>query len=74
MIRDYAQAATDLQRLMSILQTRSDEMAKQCGSTGRSTVSKEIKQASGRMSLMEQESKEGVPLDFYLILWVVLTQ
>ncbi|KAL5745671.1 hypothetical protein ACOSP7_026817 [Xanthoceras sorbifolium] len=70
MIRDYAQAASDLQRLISTLENQSDEKAKQSGSPVRSTGNKEIKQARRRMSLMEEEAKEGVPLDFYLILGV----
>ncbi|KAJ0043579.1 hypothetical protein Pint_17809 [Pistacia integerrima] len=70
MIRDYIQAATDLQRLVSILENRSNEKGKQSGSPSRSTGSKEIRQAHRHISLMEEEAKKGVPLDLYLILGV----
>ncbi|KAK3217946.1 hypothetical protein Dsin_011916 [Dipteronia sinensis] len=70
MIRDSAQAASDLQRLISTLENQSKEKAKQSGSPARSTGNKDIKQARRHMSLMEEEAKEGVPLDFYLILGV----
>ncbi|KAK2651926.1 hypothetical protein Ddye_011782 [Dipteronia dyeriana] len=70
MIRDNAQAASDLQRLISTLENHSKEKAKQSSSPARSTGNKDIKQARRHMSLMEEEAKEGVPLDFYLILGV----
>ncbi|KAK4837008.1 hypothetical protein QYF36_002084 [Acer negundo] len=70
MIRDNAQAVSDLQRLISTLENQSKEKAKQSGSPARSTGSKDIKQARRHMSLMEEAAKEGVPLDFYLILGV----
>ncbi|KAK1577810.1 hypothetical protein Q3G72_025060 [Acer saccharum] len=70
MIRDNAQAASDLQRLISTLENQSKEKAKQSSSPARYTGNKDIKQARRHMSLMEEEAKEGVPLDFYLILGV----
>lgn len=71
MIRDYTQAATDLQKLISILEHQSDDKIKQSGSQGRSTRGKEIRQAHKRLSLMEEEAKKGVSLDFYQILYVL---
>lgn len=69
MIRDYGQAAGDLQRLISIHENQSDEKAKQSGTTARSASSvKELRQAQRHLPSMEEEAKRGIPLDFYLIL------
>ncbi|XP_024922352.3 uncharacterized protein LOC107431637 isoform X1 [Ziziphus jujuba] len=69
MIRDYAQAATDLQRLISILKNRCDDKTKESCTPGRSTASvKELKKAQLQLSVMEEEAKKGICLDFYLIL------
>lgn len=71
MIRDYGQAASDLQRLVSILQNQSNDMAKESGSQDRSNGSvKELRNARRRMPLMEEEAKKGISLDFYLILGI----
>ncbi|KAH9687316.1 Heat shock protein DnaJ with tetratricopeptide repeat-containing protein [Citrus sinensis] len=45
MIRDYTQAASDLQRLVSILENQSAEKAKQSRSPGRTISSRDIRQA-----------------------------
>lgn len=69
MIRDYAQAATDLQRLISILKNQCDDKTKESCTPGRSTASvKELKKAQLQLSVMEEEAKKGICLDFYLIL------
>ena len=69
MIRDYGQASSDLQRLVSILENQSNDMAKEPGSQGRSNGSvKELSNARRRVPLMEEEAKKGISLDFYLIL------
>jgi DnaJ family protein C protein 7 len=69
MIRDYGQAASDLQRLVSILENQSGEKVKQSGTPGRSTSSmKELRQAQRHLPSMEEEAKHGIPLDFYMIL------
>lgn len=69
MIRDYKQAASDLQRLISIHENQSDEKTKQSGTPGRSTSSlKELREAQRHLPLMEEEAKKGYPLDLYLIL------
>lgn len=70
MIRDYAQAASDLQTLVSILENQSAEKAKQSRSPGRSISNRDIRQACRHMSSMEEDAKKGEPLDFYLILGV----
>lgn len=69
MIRDYAQAAADLQRLISILENQSDEKTKASSTPGRSTDRvKELRKAQMHLPAMEQEAKKGICLDFYLIL------
>jgi len=65
MIRDYGQAASDLQRLVSILENESGEKVKQSGTP--SSV-KELRQARRQLPSMEEEAKNGIPLDFYKIL------
>ncbi|KAK8713399.1 hypothetical protein V6N13_148617 [Hibiscus sabdariffa] len=71
MIRDYGQASTDFQRLISILEKQSDKKTHQSGSQDRSTGnSKEIRQARCQLSSMQEEAKNGIPLDLYLILGV----
>lgn len=65
MIRDYGQAASDLQRLVSILENESGEKVKQSGTP--SSV-KELRQARRHLPSMEEEAKDGIPLDFYKIM------
>ena len=69
MIRDYGQAATDLQRLISILESESCNKTKEYGSSGKSTGNaKDLRQAQMHLRIMEEESKKEISLDFYLIL------
>lgn len=69
MIRDYGEAASALKRLLSILESQSCDKAKESSSSGRSTGSaKELRQAQTRFSIMEEEAKKEVSLDFYRIL------
>ncbi|KAJ6778799.1 HEAT SHOCK PROTEIN DNAJ WITH TETRATRICOPEPTIDE REPEAT-CONTAINING PROTEIN [Salix koriyanagi] len=71
MIRDYGQAASDLQRLISILESQSDGKERQSSKPARSTGrTKELRQAHQRLSLMEEEAKKGIHLDLYRILGV----
>ncbi|KAL9361433.1 hypothetical protein Peur_044218 [Populus x canadensis] len=71
MIRDYVQAASDLQRLVSVLENLSDEKVRQSSKPARSTSrTKELRQARQHLSLMEEEAKKGIPLDLYRILGV----
>lgn len=70
MIRDYDQAASDLQRLISILVKQNDEKTKTSDtSADRASSRKELRQARQRLSVMEEKSKEGIPLDFFLIMY-----
>ncbi|KAL5546407.1 hypothetical protein UlMin_006094 [Ulmus minor] len=69
MIRDYGQAASDLQKLVSVLENQSCDKEKESGSSGRSTGNiKDLRQAKLHLTVMEEEAKNGVSLDFYLIL------
>lgn len=69
MIRDYGQAASDLQRLISILEDQPVKKTGQYGTPGSSnSCSKDLKQAYRRMSSMENEAKKGISLDLYLVL------
>lgn len=69
MIRDYAQATSDLQRLVSILENKSADKTKESCTPGRSTGSvKELRKAQSHLSVMEEEAKKGICLDLYLIL------
>ncbi|AEC09994.1 Heat shock protein DnaJ with tetratricopeptide repeat-containing protein [Arabidopsis thaliana] len=70
MIRDYDQAASDLQRLISILVKQSDKTKTPETSVDRASSRKELKQARQRLSVMEEKSKEGIHLDFFLIMGV----
>ncbi|XP_012569316.1 uncharacterized protein [Cicer arietinum] len=70
MVRDYEQAAHDLRRLISVLESQSNEKAKHSESPNGSSGAKESKQAQQRLLSMEDQAKMGTPLDFYLILGV----
>lgn len=70
MIRDYDQAASDLQRLISILVKQTDEKTKTSEtSADRASSKKELRLARQRLSVMEEKSKESIPLDFFLIMY-----
>ncbi|KAK9218453.1 hypothetical protein WN943_007090 [Citrus x changshan-huyou] len=58
MIRDYTQAASDLQRLVSILENQSAEKAKQSRSPGRTISSRDMRQACRLVSSMEEDAKK----------------
>ncbi|CAI0374858.1 unnamed protein product [Linum tenue] len=69
MIRDYGQAASDLQRFITIRENRPD--VGQSSTPRRSTSgSKELKQYRRKLSSMEEEAKKGTTLDLYRILGV----
>uniref|UniRef100_A0A1J3H346 DnaJ-like protein subfamily C member 7 n=1 Tax=Noccaea caerulescens TaxID=107243 RepID=A0A1J3H346_NOCCA len=71
MIRDYDQAASDLQRLISILVKQTDEKTKTSKTSADGASSKkELRLARQRLSVMEEKSKESIPLDFFLIMGV----
>lgn len=69
MIRDYGQAAADLQRLVSILTKQVEEKTNQAGVYDISLSSvNELKKASLRLSELEEAARKDIPLDVYLIL------
>ncbi|KAF5941207.1 hypothetical protein HYC85_022374 [Camellia sinensis] len=71
-IRDYEQAASDLHRLISLLEKQSQEKVQQCGSPDGSAGGnvKELRQAHRRLSSVEEKAKKGISLDHYLILGI----
>ncbi|KAL5764695.1 hypothetical protein ACOSQ2_017289 [Xanthoceras sorbifolium] len=73
MIRDYGRAATDLQRLITLL-TNLVEMASQSGASDRSiNWASDLRQARMRLAAIEEEARKDIPLDMYLILGVELS-
>ncbi|PON42617.1 Terminal organelle assembly protein [Trema orientale] len=60
-IKDYQEAASDVRKLVCILEMRSS------GSLG-SSCSEELRDARKRMHRLEKEAKKGLTLDFYAIL------
>ncbi|KAM5549592.1 dnaJ [Rosa sericea] len=71
MIRDYVQAASDIQRLVSILEKQADEKAKESTSEGSSNAcAKKLQQARRRLPSMKEKAKKGIPMDFNLILGI----
>ncbi|KAA8518109.1 hypothetical protein F0562_015583 [Nyssa sinensis] len=71
-IRDYEQAASDLQRLISVLDKQSQEKVQQSGTPDRPSGSnvKELRRARRRLSSVEEKAKKGTSLDLYLILGI----
>uniref|UniRef100_A0A5B7BJ91 J domain-containing protein n=1 Tax=Davidia involucrata TaxID=16924 RepID=A0A5B7BJ91_DAVIN len=67
MIRDYGQAAIDLQRLVFLLTKQVEEKASYSGASDRMSCVNELRQAQLRLSVMEEARKE-IPLNMYLIL------
>lgn len=69
LIRDYKQAASDVQRFISILENPSHQKTKASGTSGElDSRHNELRKAKKRWSLIEEEAKKGTPLDVYLIL------
>ncbi|KAL7169113.1 hypothetical protein ACSBR2_034197 [Camellia fascicularis] len=71
-IRDYEQAASDVHRLISLLEKQSQEKVQQCGSPDGSAGGnvEELRQARRRLSSVEEKAKKGISLDHYLILGI----
>ncbi|VFQ95515.1 unnamed protein product [Cuscuta campestris] len=67
MIRDFGQAASDLQRLISLL-TR--QMENKANHSDKSSLVNEIRQTQQKLLRMENEDKNEIPLNMYLILGV----
>lgn len=69
MIRDYGQAATDLRRLVSLLEKQLTNKGKQSGSLGKSTSNdNDLNRARLRLSSVEAAARRETPLDMYMIL------
>lgn len=69
MIRDYDQAAADLQRLISVLTRQVEEKTGEGGGYDSSlSCVNELRQARFHLSEIEDEAKKDVHLDLYLIL------
>ncbi|KAG7555045.1 DnaJ domain [Arabidopsis suecica] len=70
MIRDYGQAASDMERYVTILTKQMEE--KTSGILDRSTsMANDIRQARIRLSELEEKSRKENSLDMYLVLGVV---
>ena len=68
MIRDYGQAANDLQKFI-LLFSKELEKTYQYGNSDRSsTNANDLRQARLRLAEVEEESRKEIPLDMYLIL------
>ncbi|KAM3741242.1 hypothetical protein ACB098_08G161200 [Castanea mollissima] len=71
MIRDYGQAASDLQRLVSILTKQVEERTNQSGAVDRSnSCANDLRHARLRLAEIEEEARKEIPLDMYLILGI----
>lgn len=69
MIRDYAQAASDLRRLVCLLSKGVEDNANQLGISDKSiNYSNDLKQNRVHLSEVEEEARKEIPLDMYLIL------
>ncbi|CAI9297654.1 unnamed protein product [Lactuca saligna] len=67
MIRDYKHASDDLQRLISILDTQSQNSQNSHKSASNGSV-KDLRRARRRLSILEEKAKKERSLDLYLIL------
>ncbi|XP_057955662.1 uncharacterized protein LOC131149321 isoform X2 [Malania oleifera] len=68
MIRDYEQAASDLQRLVSLLTKQVEEKANHSGPSDKLTSCvNDLRQAQLRLSSVEEAARKEIPLDMYLI-------
>ncbi|KAF5447736.1 hypothetical protein F2P56_033263 [Juglans regia] len=71
MIRDYGQAAKDLQRLVSLLNKQVEEKTNQSRASDRSiSGANDLRQARLRLSEVEEEARKEIPLDMYHILGI----
>ncbi|XP_022854759.1 uncharacterized protein LOC111376064 isoform X2 [Olea europaea var. sylvestris] len=69
-IRDYGQAAADLQRLVSLLVNQVESKIDQSGPPDKMNCINELRQAQLKLSSMEDASRNEIPLNLYLILGV----
>ncbi|KAK4371372.1 hypothetical protein RND71_010847 [Anisodus tanguticus] len=72
MIRDYGHAVNDLERLISLQETQSQERSRQSEALDKSNGSsaKEAKQTRRQLSSIQEKAKRGMSLDLYLILGI----
>ncbi|KAK4356500.1 hypothetical protein RND71_025471 [Anisodus tanguticus] len=70
MIRDYGRAASDLQRLVSLLTRHMENKVGGSASHNKMNLVNEIRQTQQKLSAMEEEARKEIPLNFYLILGV----
>ncbi|MCD7468674.1 hypothetical protein HAX54_007066 [Datura stramonium] len=72
MIRDYGHAVNDLERLISLQETQSQERARQSEALDKSNGSsaKEAKRTRRQLSSIQEKAKRGTTLDLYLILGI----
>lgn len=70
MIRDYEQAANDLQKLLSILEKQYQEKFQKSGTMDKPSGGsvKDLRRTRHRFSSMEEKARKGTPLDLYMIL------
>ncbi|KAL2557266.1 Heat shock protein DnaJ with tetratricopeptide repeat [Forsythia ovata] len=70
MIRDYGQAAADLQRLVSFLVNQVESKIDQSGPSDKMSCMNELRQTRLKLIAMEDAARNEIPLNMYLILGV----
>ncbi|KAJ8551339.1 hypothetical protein K7X08_000709 [Anisodus acutangulus] len=70
MIRDYGRAASDLQRLVSLLTRHMENKVGGSASHNKMNFVNEIRQTQQKLTAMEEEARKEIPLNFYLILGI----
>lgn len=68
MIRDYGQAASDLERIISLLTKKLEDKNNASLSSDKINYSNELKQTQSNLSQIEEAARKEVPLNMYLIL------
>lgn len=68
MIRDYGQAAIDLQRVVSLFTKKLEDKNSPSLSSDKTNYSNELKQAQVKLSQMDEADRKEMPLNMYLIL------
>lgn len=68
MIRDYGQAANDLQKLVSVFSKELEKTYQYATSDRSGTSTNDLRQTRLRLAEVEEESRKEIPLDMYLIL------
>ncbi|KAL2941973.1 DnaJ-like protein subfamily C member 7 [Bienertia sinuspersici] len=68
MIRDYDQAAKDLEKLVFLLTKQAEEKSNHAGAYLPMSSVADLRQARQRLYQMEEQAKKEIPLNLYLIL------